>query len=394
MKTQYVVVAAVLAGGALGAGISWANFGNPPPFNFTPSEAPASANQQEAQPKVLVDNRAYDFGAVERDIKVSHTFRFTNVGTAPLTLRAGATTCSRCTITTVSQGEVPPGESAEVTVEYLPGISKMHFRQVATVHTNDPHERRVELNIFGTVTSRYRVEPPEISLSKISAAETKTTEFNIYAFQADAVSVVSHSFAEPDTAEFFDVQSEPLEHDQLTVDGARSGCVVRVTVKPGLPLGAIRQTIRLRIALAGSQDTPEVEVPVSGKVDSEISIVGRNWNGEFNKLTLGSVKSSEGLTHKLFVVLRGPLRHGVKIKPARVIPDWIQVSLGEPSELKKDGPDENGVSQIPLTIVIPPGAPPSNHLGSDQGKYGEIILETTHPQVKQIRMYLQFIVEQ
>ncbi len=60
--------------------------------------------------------------------------------------------------------------------------------------------------------------------------------------------------------------------------------------------------------------------------------------------------------------------------------------MGEPSELSS-----GAVTQIPLTIEIPPDAPPANHLGTEQGKYGEVILETTHADIKQIRMYLQFV---
>ena len=85
----------------------------------------------------------------------------------------------------------------------------------------------------------------------------------------------------------------------------------------------------------------------------------------------------------MFVLLRGDRRHDVTIKTGKVDPSWLKVTLGEPTELKSG---DGGVTQIPLTIEIPPGMPPVNHLGTDQGKYAEVVLETTHPQVTEIRM--------
>ena len=166
-----------------------------------------------------------------------------------------------------------------------------------------------------------------------------------------------------------------------------------VTVKPGLPLGPIRQTIRLTLSMPPSADVTVVDVPVEGTVDADISLIGRNWNADQAKLTIGSVQSSQGANRQLFVMLRGVHRHDVAIKVAKLEPAWLRVTLGEPSDIK-GGATGEGVTQIPLTIEIPPGVPPVNHRGSAQGKYGEILLETNHPQVKHIRMNLDFFVEQ
>jgi hypothetical protein len=67
----------------------------------------------------------------------------------------------------------------------------------------------------------------------------------------------------------------------------------------------------------------------------------------------------------------------------------MKVTVGEPTELRS-----GAVTQIPLTIEIPPGQPPVNHLGYDQGAYAEIVLETTHPEVKKIRIHVKFVIEQ
>ena len=70
------------------------------------------------------------------------------------------------------------------------------------------------------------------------------------------------------------------------------------------------------------------------------------------------------------------------------MPSVLKVSLGQPSEI-----NNGAVVADAVMIDIPPGSPPVNHLGSEQGKLGEIILETTHPQVPKLRILVRFAVE-
>jgi hypothetical protein len=140
--------------------------------------------------------------------------------------------------------------------------------------------------------------------------------------------------------------------------------------------------------LNGPGDEP-LDIPVEAIVDSDMSIVGGSgWHADVSRLIIGPVRSGDGATRQLKILVRGPDRHDVKVHPVKIDPAWLKVTTGETSELSKD------VDQIPLTIEIPAGTPAVNHLGSDQGKLAEIMFETTHPQVKRMRMYLQFIVEQ
>ncbi|MBI3839800.1 MAG: DUF1573 domain-containing protein [Planctomycetia bacterium] len=324
---------------------------------------------------------------MERKSKVRHTFKFTNIGGGELTLKAGGTTCSMCTVSQLSKTRLAHGETADVTIEYDSSYSRPQFRQSATILTNDAEQPRVELNIFGSITTKYQVVPDQMVFSKISVNETKTSEIKIYAFLNDNLQVVKHELTGPETAPFFEVHTAPIPKEQLAENpDVKSGCLVTVTVKPGLPLGPVRQTIRLELNTPGEEP---LEVPIHAIVDSDISIVGGNgWNADYSRLNIGAVRSAEGATRKLLILVRGPERHSLKVQPVKVNPAWLKVTIGETSELNKD------VNQIPLTIEIPSGTAAVNHLGSDQGKYAEILFETTHPQVKHMRMYLQFIVEQ
>ncbi len=293
MKASHVVVMSVLLGLLLGAGITWARFGDPPLAPLPPDTEGSAAQLSAAAPMLWIDQRSHDFGAIERDIEVRHVFRIKNTGQGTLTLREAGTSCSRCTVAEVDRTEVGPGESANVTVAYMPG-DQSDFRQHALIVTNDLNEPRIELGISGRVTTRYEVVPASLVLSKISATETRRAEVRIFAFFSDSLEVVSHDFAEGETASFFEAKILPISPEQLAEHKAKSGCSVELTVKPGLPLGPFRQTIRLQIRLSGTEETPTIRVPIAGIIDSDISLVGPGWNADAGRLAIGDVKISEG----------------------------------------------------------------------------------------------------
>jgi len=310
MKTSRVVVLCVLLGLLLGAGITWARFGDPPLAPLPPANERSDSQVSAEAPKLRIDQRSHDFGAIERDIEVRHVFHFKNIGQGILTLRAAGTSCSRCTVVELDRPELGPGESANVTVAYMPG-DQSDFRQTASIVTNDLNEGRVELGVSGRVTTRYEVVPPQLILSKVSATETRRAEVRIFAFFSDSLEVVSHEFADAETASFFEAKILPISPEQLAERKAKSGCSVEVTVKPGLPLGPFRQTIRLQIRLSGTEETPTIRVPIAGIIDSDISLVGPGWNANAGRLAIGEVKISEGAT-------RGVTRS--QSSRARVIP--------------------------------------------------------------------------
>ena len=388
MKAPYIVLVAAVLGSALGAAISWANFAHDAPLQRDLVKVAGGANAED-RPQVLVSNRFHDFGAVERDTKVRHEFQITNIGKKRLTLKPGGTTCSSCTIAKISKSIVSSGETVSVLVEYQTNYYKPLFRQSATILTNDPEQPRIELNIKGNLTSNFWFVPNTFDFNRVSATETKTVEMKVFSRLSDSVRIAKHELMSPESAEYFDIRTEVIAADQLHEPDAIGGSRVLATLKPGLPLGPIRQTIRLELELAGMPENPVTEMRAEGVIDSDISIIGKGWKADSGKLSIGAFKSAEGAKRELFVLLRGPHRHAVTIKPEKIDPAWLKVTLGQPTDLKS-----GTVTQIPLSIEIPAGTPPTNRLGSGQGKFAEILLETTHPEVKQIPMRVQFMVEQ
>ncbi len=339
-----------------------------------------------SQPKVVVDQEDYNFGLMDSNAKGRHEFIFKNAGGSALVLTEGDSSC-RCTVLKLPKGSIAPGESAKVALEWTGNEFIGPFRQSAVIFTNDPARRRVTLTISGQIQVALRAVPRELVFSRVSAGQAATAEGRLYCHLPEPLEIVDYVLSDRETADLFEIIFEPLTPDQIgEEDGAQSGYLVRVTVKPGLPLGAFEQRILIRTNL---ESASSVDIPVKGTIGSDISIVGRGWNAETRVLSFGTVSSREGARRTLMLVARGPHRKEVKFKTIRVVPDDVlKVELGRTTPINK-----GAVTQTPVVIQIPKGSRPANHLGSEQGKLGEVIIETKHPQAPTLRILVRFAIE-
>ncbi|MHB1033789.1 MAG: DUF1573 domain-containing protein [Pirellulales bacterium] len=349
-----------------------------------PASSPVLINPLAPRPKVVVDQEDYDFGSMDSSVTLSHAFRFTNQGDADLTLEKGETSC-KCTIAALAGNRIAPGQSVEVKLEWTAKGRGGDFHQNAIILTNDPARPRVILNVAGKVVQSLEAVPSDVVFSRVGTGESKTAEVLLYAFRSEQLQVVRHSFTQPSTAKYFAVTFAPLPAGELKVPGAKSGCSMSITLKPGLPLGAIRQKIRLETNLKG---TEPLEVPIQGTVAGDLSVIGKDWNADTGVLTLGTVRSREGAKRTLKILVRGAYRKQVRFRIVEKMPKWLNATLGPMTEI-----NNATVVQVPLLIEIRPGAPSVSHLNKEQGGLGRIVLETGHPEVGQLPVYVSFAVE-
>jgi hypothetical protein len=393
MRIVLIILVSIALGSSLGVGITWGRYGfatsataiNVGGSKTKAGEEPPPLAPGALAPEVTVDKEEFDFGAVERDSSVSHNFRFTNHGKGPLTLKKGGTTCQKCTIAELPYETVPPGESVDVTVQYHASVTGPKFRQSATILTNDPQRPRVELSVFGNVTAILDLQPSELVFSKLSVHDTRTLEAKLINHLSDQLAITSFELSDPSSARFVDVKFAPLDEAVIKAAEGKSGQLVSVTIKPGLPLGQFRQRLILHLDVP---ERPTIELPLAATIASDISIVGGGWDEERGLLQVGSVKSAEGAKRTCLVLIHGPDRNNVELSVGEVSPSFIKVTIGE-----KRAINDGAVVQVPVTVEIPPGSPAANHLGSSIGKLARITLETTHPEAKQVKLPVRFAVE-
>jgi hypothetical protein len=390
MRIWVLTVGMILIGVTAGAGSAWLEFAGT--INqFEPHNLPAGTPILEPDrigPRVsIVDGTDYDFGVGQRQSAMHRSFVFRNEGDEPLQLTQGPTTC-KCTLSELKTGDVPPGGTTEVRLDWKLVTEGEQFRQTADIHTNDPRQPTVTLTIHGIVTDLLRLEPGDVVLSNVPANEGATTTLHLLGFDIQDLQVLSHEYTNQETASFFSLDWRPATKDELRgKSGASIGLVGTLTVKPGLPLGPINQTIQLQTNVPKAD---KLELAISGSVVSDISIVGPSlFSEKQSTVVFGGVEQSRGAKTTLRILVKGPQRREVKLEVQEVDPaDVLQVSLGDVQEI-----NAGAVLMYPLEIRILPGSRLISRLGSEQAKPGKIVIETTHPTVKKIPINVKFAVD-
>src|SRR5687767_3196483 len=115
MKTFAFVAVSLLVGIGLGLAATRREFSK----ERLPTQAYLKETQTSAKPlgqdsKLEIEGGStYNFGQMDRHAKGEHTFVIRNVGSTPIGLKQGQTTC-KCTISEMKDGELKPGDSIPI----------------------------------------------------------------------------------------------------------------------------------------------------------------------------------------------------------------------------------------------------------------------------------------
>ncbi len=120
----------------------------------------------------------HDFGRMDPLTMQEHAFVIRNVGDAPLELTEGPTTC-KCTLATLSQRIIPPGGKALALVKWNSGRD-LAYAHSATIYTNDPLNKVLQLSIQGNVLALFRCTPEQLVFSRIAPGETPSATAVVY----------------------------------------------------------------------------------------------------------------------------------------------------------------------------------------------------------------------
>lgn len=336
------------------------------------------------QPLLKVDDREIiDFGLMEVHETQQHAFLIQNWGDAPLTLTRGKTSC-RCVLSELKQGAVLPGETATVLLSWTPTEATENFEQTALIATNDPDRNPLTLTIRGRVRDSIKIDPVNIPLGQFAAADVFRYDVKVWSYRKKPWQMESATFDEAETAKFFQVVARDMTAEEVAdLPDAENGQVLSLTIQPGIPLGIVRQTIRV---LHNFDERGPFDIYATGKAVGDITVLGRDYSSEQELVQLGNIGSDQGKKSELSLLVKGAHRENVKIKIKSIDPESsLRATLGEPTPLG------NSV-RWPLTVEIPPGAEPVNRLGSERGRLARIELETTHPDLPSYTLKLRFAV--
>ena len=388
MKIWLLVVVLVVLGVVLGIGTAVVSFqSNAWDSSSLDSGSPTGGSRSRAdvpttgEPLAVIDSAVHDFGVMEASGSGSHDFVITNGGASVLELTPGGTTC-KCTLSRISKRKIPPGESAKVTVDWHGKNNAGEFRHTATVFTNDAHKPQIVLTVQGRMTGAFRASPQELTFSRITGGDSAVGTVKLFGYLDEPLEISGHRVSDPEHLEvsITSLSAEEVEKER----DAKSGKLLRATVKSGLPLGRFMETITLETNVNAMAT---FEIPVQGTIGSEISIVGPRWSQDNSVVNLGVVDPAVGAKQTLLIRVGGVNREEVKFKLAKTVPDLLEAELGEPTK----SPDGRMVV-TKLTIRVPKGSRPAAYMGPSRKDLGCVSIETTSPGSPDLNVYVRFAV--
>ncbi len=219
---------------------------------------PAKSSQPGAGPRLEVDHDEWNFGEVWQGEQLSHEFKLTNVGDAPLEFIRIRTSCG-CTMPSQPRSPLGPGESDTMTVKYDSNRKARHARQTVTLETNDPSRPEVVLQVVGEVRPVFEIKPTDgLVFAQLlrEAVEKRSVEItNLYTAK------VALKLAEGQELKSCSVEVKELE------PGMRYE--VTATTKPPLAVGRVQQNVKFT---TGLPRMPEINLNVYWYVQPPVEV--------------------------------------------------------------------------------------------------------------------------
>lgn len=382
IRTRTVVIVALCVGLSIGIGSAFieSKFQKWTIGDFSTDALPKSRPLPEAS----VPHTKHNFGSVGAGEKGQHAFTIKNIGSSPLVLTQGTTSCT-CTVSdfgtspdesgdseATNEKVIAPGDETTVSIQWTgKGLGGL-FRQEATVLTNDPRRPEIAFTIEGAVVPTWTANPPDITFPKLSSKSTAHAETKVFTFGDEKPTIETLRILDEDKRAFFNIQSDLLADEQLKDEPeATGGFTLSVDVLPGLPIGPLSEVLEVSVNIP---EKITIEIPVEGSVTGDISFTGQRWNSTKYQLSLGKVSSSEGFKTRMFLTARGPDREKVNPVVSEVVPESLVVDVQAAEPIGK-----GAVILIPIDITLPTGSPMANHIGTEQAPKGRIVLQTGLP---------------
>jgi hypothetical protein len=376
LNAWQVAAVAAVAGVAIGAGGAFLQRSTP----WTVGDLRVTSAPSGPAPQVETAETRHAFGTLGTGGSGSHEFVVRNEGDGPLTLRKGTTSCT-CTVSDFEAIEggsadgtrvVPSGGETKIRVQWKGKPPGGPFRQQATILTDDPRRPEVVFTVEGTVVPTWKAIPDLLAVPRLSASSGERVTTDVFTYGTESPAVTEVALDDPKFAQSVSFATAPLSAEEVAAEtGATGGFRLTVDLKPGLPIGPLKRTVRVSFTM------PEplvAEIPLEGTVGGDLVMAGPGWDSSRQALLLGTVSGKAGLRTRVFLTAKGPHRDSVRPTVREVVPEALQVTIGDGSPI-----GTGGAVRIPIDIVIPPGSRAVNHLCSQQGPAGRIVLATGHP---------------
>lgn len=353
-------------------------------------------------PQVTAPNgSSHDFGVMRFGQKGDHSFVVKNIGTAPLTLKLGATTC-KCTLGSLKDDRLMPGAETEIKLEWKVQARNRTFEQTAEVITNDPTQYALQFKVTGKIARDLYREPDVMAFGDQPAGERIEESGTFFSYLDEKVRVSEISFKEESLDALSKFEVEEVDPSGFPSHSSASQAFqVKMRIEGGLRQGNLVRNLQVtmeklndagEVLLNSESGEPEslaMDWQVVGKVVGTLGVipgpklkgqVGGGWIYDFGKLA-----ADDELSAKMMITLKGEHRRSTKLSIGGTFPEQIvEASLDEPT-------GQGSMSLIRMKIQLNPAEELTRKVGKTTDDYGWVLVNSDNPSVPPMKILLKFV---
>jgi hypothetical protein len=131
---------------------------------------------QQRQPVLAVKATTYDFGQIEPNTDVKHSFEIKNVGGKPLEIKRVDISCGCITDAHVGTAILAPGKKTDLFVTWESPSYEKHIQEAITLQTNDPSQPSQQFVIEAQVKPLLSIMPGVINFGIVEETELPSAE--------------------------------------------------------------------------------------------------------------------------------------------------------------------------------------------------------------------------
>ena len=249
-----------------------------PPKAVEPG-APEPKATTGKQPKIVFEEKEYDFGKPMGVDKVEHVYKFRNDGKADLKVDKVNTTCG-CTAALLSSNVIPPGGKGEVTATFTVGSRQGQQTKHIYVLSNDPNTPRETLTLKGFITPPVNVEPASIFLQPKDTVSMKAVKISQTMNEELKLGEVTSRLNLVNTQ----IKEQPPENGKKCYS-------LEISLKPDIDAGKYFENVTVATNCAAK---PKIDIPVRITVRGDIE-------ASPNRINLGSISTGQEVSRPITV---------------------------------------------------------------------------------------------
>jgi hypothetical protein len=336
--------------------------------------------------RLVVREPNYDFGVLDPRTMGKHVFVLENLGPGPITLMELGTSCSKCTVASLSKNELQAGETSEVQVEFDCGPGP-HYSQTATIGVqNDPTTKSVQLRVEGRVRMHFGALPAEHNLEAIDPGKTATARSLIYSEKFTEAEVLEVKTSNP---EFKAELQEPEAGSVKDIEPTWAKELV-ITTPPTLPTGAFSEMVWVTLRLPSTKEgeageIKRIDITLKGGVNRGLSISGEEIDFQ-GMITLGILPYGKEKQVQFTLKLKHKEARDLMLERIECNPSFIDVKITPKPNV------DPALGLYDMRLTIPATAPTCNFMR--EAELGQIRLFTKNPFVGELPLAIRFAIRE